>query len=61
MDDSNFAWLFASYWWLLFPLGFFVAAGFRSLMAQMRLRQKVELAKAYAAAGKDIPPGLLDD
>ena len=61
MDDFGFAEVFAGYWWLLFPLAFFLAAGFRSLMAHMRLRQKVELAKAYAAAGKDIPPGLLDD
>lgn len=60
MDDLASGELFARYWWLLFPLAFFVAAGFNGLMDHLRMRQKIELAKAYAAAGRDIPPGLLD-
>ena len=40
--DSFYA-LFSSYWWLLFPLGFFVAAGFSSYMRYKRTQAKIDL------------------
>jgi hypothetical protein len=51
--------LFSSYWWLLFPLGFFIAAGWSSYMRYKRTQAKVELLKAYAAAGTEPPAELL--
>jgi hypothetical protein len=51
--------LFSSYWWLLFPLGFFVAAGFSSYMRYKRTQAKIELLKAYAASGNEPPAELL--
>ncbi len=51
--------LFSSYWWLLFPLGFFVAAGFSSYMRYKRTQAKIELLKTYAAAGKEPPAELI--
>lgn len=52
--------LFDSYWWLLFPLGFFVAAGWSSYMRYKRTQAKVDLLKTYAAAGAEPPTELLD-
>ncbi len=51
--------LFSSYWWLLFPLGFFVAAGFSSYMRYKRTQAKIELLKTYAASGNEPPAELL--
>jgi len=51
--------LFSSYWWLLFPLGFFVAAGWSSYMRYKRTQAKIELLKTYAAAGKEPPAELM--
>lgn len=51
--------LFSSYWWLLFPLGFFVAAGFSSYMRYKRTQAKIDLLKTYAAAGKEPPAELI--
>jgi len=51
--------LFSSYWWLLFPLGFFIAAGFSSYMRYKRTQAKIDLLKTYAAAGKEPPADLI--
>lgn len=51
--------IFSNYWWLLFPLGFFLAAGWSSYMRYKRTQAKIELLKTYAAAGKEPPADLL--
>lgn len=51
--------IFSNYWWLLFPLGFFIAAGWGSLMRYKRTQAKIDLIKTYAAAGKEPPADLL--
>lgn len=51
--------LFSSYWWLLFPLGFLISAGFSSIMRYKRTQAKIELLKTYAAAGTEPPAELL--
>ena len=51
--------LFDSYWWLLFPLFFFVAAGWNSFMRYKRAQAKIDLLKTYAASGKEPPEALL--
>lgn len=52
--------LFKAYWWLLFPLGWFIASGWQSLMNYRKHRDLLDLVKTYAQAGKEIPPALLD-
>ncbi len=49
-----------AYWWLLFPLAFFVAGGWNSFMRFQRSKAKIELLKTYAAAGKEPPKDLVD-
>jgi len=51
--------IFSNYWWLLFPLGFFIAAGWGSFMRYKRTQAKIDLIKTYTAAGKEAPPELL--
>tara|TARA_R110002073_G_scaffold76656_6_gene186017 strand:+ start:635 stop:1057 length:423 start_codon:yes stop_codon:yes gene_type:complete len=51
--------LFRSYWWLLFPLAFFVAQGWSSFLRYKRQKSKIELLKSYAAAGKEPPANLV--
>ncbi|SDM43430.1 hypothetical protein [Maricaulis salignorans] len=51
--------LFQSYWWLLFPLFWFVGAGWGSLMRFKRTQAKIDLIKTYAAAGKEAPAELI--
>lgn len=51
--------LFSSYWWLLFPLFFFIAAGWSSFMRYKRTQAKIELLRTYAASGAEPPAELL--
>lgn len=52
--------LFRSYWWLLFPLGFFVIQAFDQVMRYRRHRDTLDLIKSYTDQGKDPPPALLE-
>ena len=54
MDD-----LFRSYWWLLFPLGFFVFGAWDRWLAYRRSQDHLNLLRAYTEQGKDPPPELL--
>jgi len=51
--------IFENYWWLLFPLGYFLAAGWGSFMRYKRTQSKIDLIKTYAAAGKEPPAELI--
>lgn len=51
--------LFA-YWWLLFPLAWFLAMGWGSFMRYKRTQAKIDLLKSYAASGKEPPAGLME-
>lgn len=51
--------LFRSYWWLLFPLGYFIFAGWNSFMRYKQTQARIDLAKTYAAAGKEPPADLM--
>ncbi|WP_417492925.1 hypothetical protein [Maricaulis sp.] len=51
--------LFRNYWWLLFPLFWFISAGWGSLMRYKRTQAKIDLLKTYAASGKEPPAELL--
>lgn len=52
--------LFRSYWWLLFPLGFFIASAFDQVMRYQRHRDTLNLIKSYTDQGKEPPPALVD-
>ncbi len=56
---DSFGDLFQSYWWLLFPLAFFIAGGWNSFMRYQRTRAKIEVLKAYARSGKEPPADLI--
>ncbi len=51
--------IFQAYWWLLFPLAFFLAAGWGSFMRYKRTQAKIDLLKTYAASGKEPPADLI--
>jgi len=51
--------IFRSYWWLLFPIGFFVFGAWDRWLAYQRSRDQLELMKSYAAQGKEPPPELV--
>jgi hypothetical protein len=52
--------LFRSYWWLLFPLGFFIASAFDQIMRYQRHRDTLNLIKSYTDQGKEPPAALLE-
>ena len=56
---ETFGVLFSGYWWLLFPLAFFLIAGWNNFMSYKRTKAKVELLKAYAQSGNTPPPELV--
>lgn len=51
---------FRSYWWLLFPIGFFVFGAWDRWLAYRRSRDYLELLKSYHAQGKEPPPEILN-
>jgi hypothetical protein len=55
----SFAHLFASYWWLIFPI-FGMAMGFWGMASGERRNARVfDLIKSYVDQGKEPPPELL--
>ncbi len=56
MEFSNF-WF--SYWWLVFPLAMFIAAGWSSWMKLQRHKATLDLLKSYAASGNEPPAHLI--
>ena len=51
--------LFRSYWWLLFPLAWFVFGGFSSFLNYRRQRDALKLIQTYAEKGQEPPAALL--
>lgn len=51
--------LFRSYWWLLFPLAWFVSSGFSSFLNYRRQKDTLKLIQAYAEKGQEPPAALL--
>ena len=48
--------VFRNYWWLLFPLAFFVFGMWDRWLVYKRSRDHLELLKTYQAQGKEPPP-----
>ena len=53
------AYFFSSYWWLLFPIGFFVFGAWDRWLAYKRSRDHLDLLRHYAEQGKEPPPELV--
>lgn len=51
--------LFRSYWWLLFPLGFFIFGAWDRWLAYRRSQDRLDLLRSYTSQGRDPPPELL--
>lgn len=51
--------LFRSFWWLVFPLSWFVFGGFQSWLSYKANRDTLDLIKSYAASGREPPPELV--
>jgi hypothetical protein len=51
--NSDFSWLVASYWWLIFPLMGFAFGAFGMWMGYRVHRDRMDLMKTYASQGKD--------
>ncbi|MBP2158535.1 MULTISPECIES: hypothetical protein [Asticcacaulis] len=52
--------LFRSYWWLIFPVGWMIAAAFESFGRYHQRSGTLKLLKTYAEQGKEPPQALLD-
>lgn len=50
---------FFSFWWLVFPLAFFVFGAWDRWLAYQRSKDRLELLRTYTAQGKDPPPELI--
>lgn len=50
---------FSSYWWLLFPIGFFVFGAWDRWLAYKRSQDRLDLLRSYTNQGKDPPPELI--
>lgn len=48
-----------AYWWLIFPLAFFLFGAFDRWLSYRRSRDYLDLIKSYAAQGKEPPPELV--
>jgi len=50
---------FFSFWWLLFPLAFFVFGAWDRWLSYQRSKDRLELLRTYTNQGKDPPPELV--
>lgn len=51
--------LFQGYWWLLFPLGWFIFGGFNAMVNYYRQKNVLKIIKTYADRGEQPPESLL--
>lgn len=51
--------LFRQFWWLIFPLSWFVFGAYQSWLSYRANRETLDLIKTYAAAGREPPAELL--
>ena len=51
--------LFRSYWWLLFPMAWFVTGAWSSFLNYRRQKEALNLLRTYAEKGQEPPEALL--
>ena len=50
---------FRQFWWLIFPLSWFVFGAYQSWLSYRANRDTLDLIKTYAQSGREPPPELL--
>jgi hypothetical protein len=51
--------LFRSFWWLVFPISWFVFGAYQSWLSYRANRDTLDLIKTYAQSGREPPPELM--
>lgn len=51
--------MFRQFWWLIFPMSWFVFGAYQSWLSYRANRDTLDLIKTYAEAGREPPPELL--
>jgi len=51
--------MFRQFWWLIFPLSWFVFGAYQSWLSYRANRDTLDLIKTYAQSGREPPPELL--
>lgn len=51
--------LFRNFWWLMFPMAWFIVEGWNSWLKYQARRDALKLIQAYAEKGQTPPPELL--
>ncbi|MBN8552607.1 MAG: hypothetical protein J0L52_06900 [Caulobacterales bacterium] len=51
--------LFRSYWWLLFPMGWFIAEAWQNWLSYRARKDALALVQAYAEKGREPPAELI--
>lgn len=51
--------LFHSYWWLLFPLAWFIGSGWQSWLSYRARKDALKLVETYAERGQEPPAELI--
>ncbi len=59
MNSGTFSDFLFAYWWLVFPLAYFIGTGWNSWIKYKRHQANLELLKSYAASGNQPPADLL--
>lgn len=52
--------LFRSYWWLLFPLAWFIGSGWQSWLSYQTRRDALKLVQTYAEKGQEPPAAVMN-
>ncbi|WP_333590276.1 hypothetical protein [Brevundimonas sp.] len=59
MENKTMEDLFRSYWWLLFPMAWFVTGAVSSFLNYRRQKETLSLLRTYAEKGQEPPEALL--
>jgi len=51
--------VFYRFWWLIFPIAFFVFGAWDRWLAYKRSKDRLDLLRSYASQGRDPPPELI--
>jgi len=52
--------LFRSYWWLLFPLAWFIGSGWQSWVNYRTRREALRVVQTYAEKGQEPPAAVME-
>lgn len=52
--------LFRQFWWLIFPLSWFIHGAWQSWLSYRANQETLDLIKTYAVSGREPPPELMN-